>query len=60
MIGEPSGRTVLLVDDDDTFRRVLQSELSRRGYDVTVAATGREAVDRTTFRFDLCLGGTLT
>lgn len=45
MIGEPSGRTVLLVDDDDTFRRVLQSELSRRGYDVTVAATGREAVD---------------
>ena len=37
-------RRILLVDDDETFRHVLGSELSRRGYAVTVAPTGRDAV----------------
>ena len=37
---------VLLVDDDATFRRVMGTELVRRGYDVEVLATGREAMDR--------------
>ncbi|MHC5009369.1 MAG: sigma-54-dependent transcriptional regulator [Planctomycetota bacterium] len=35
---------VLLVDDDDTFRQVLSQELSRRGHDVSTAATGRAAL----------------
>ena len=35
---------VLLVDDDDTFRRVMASELTRRGYSVVAVGTGREAV----------------
>jgi len=38
-------RRVLLVDDDDTFRRVMASELSRRGYSVTTAASGRNALE---------------
>jgi DNA-binding NtrC family response regulator len=35
---------VLLVDDDDTFRSVMSGELSRRGYAVAAAATGRDAL----------------
>ncbi len=35
---------VLLVDDDETFRKVMSAELSRRGYLVTTAGTGQEAL----------------
>lgn len=35
---------VLLADDDDAFRRVMASELTRRGYGVVAAASGREAL----------------
>lgn len=45
MIENAVARRVLLVDDDDTFRHVLGSELSRRGHQVSVAATGQEALD---------------
>ena len=37
---------VLLVDDDDAFRRVMASELTRRGYGVVAVASGREALDQ--------------
>lgn len=37
---------VLLVDDDDTFRRVMASELSRRGYTVAAVGSGREALEQ--------------
>ena len=37
---------VLLVDDDDAFRRVMTSELTRRGYGVVTAASGREALNQ--------------
>ena len=40
---------VLLVDDDDTFRRVMAAELARRGYTVSSAATGREALERAAY-----------
>ncbi|MBI2931529.1 MAG: sigma-54-dependent Fis family transcriptional regulator [Planctomycetes bacterium] len=36
---------VLLVDDDDTFRHAMASELSRRGYAVSTAGTGQAALD---------------
>ncbi len=39
---------VLVVDDDDTFRRVLTSELSRRGFDVVSVASGAAAVEKAT------------
>ncbi len=35
---------VLLVDDDETFRRVMSTELSRRGYLVTTAESGQAAL----------------
>ncbi|NIM02331.1 MAG: response regulator [Acidobacteria bacterium] len=40
----PECRRILLVDDDETFRQVLASELSRRGHEVAVAATGGEGL----------------
>jgi DNA-binding NtrC family response regulator len=40
------GTSVLLVDDDDTFRRVMSSELTRRGYVVVDAASGSEALKK--------------
>ncbi len=36
---------VLLVDDDDTFRRVLSAELAQRGYAVSTAPTGKAALE---------------
>ena len=36
--------TLLLVDDDDAFRRVLARALDRRGYAVSVAATVAAAI----------------
>ncbi|MBD3868638.1 MAG: sigma-54-dependent Fis family transcriptional regulator [Acidobacteria bacterium] len=44
MSGENQKARLLLIDDDDTFRQVMSSELTRRGYTVTVAATGEEAL----------------
>lgn len=37
---------VLLVDDDDTFRRVMAAELARRGYTVAAAGSGAEALEQ--------------
>lgn len=39
-------RSVLVVDDDDTFRSVIARELSARGYSVTAAACAEEAATR--------------
>ncbi len=42
----PSGRTgVLVVDDEVHIRQMLQIALPRQGFDVWLAASGREAVD---------------
>ena len=40
--------SILLVDDDETFRTVMAGELQRLGYSVSNAATGAEAVRRVT------------
>lgn len=37
---------VLLVDDDDAFRRVMSGELTRRGHTVDAAPTGAAALER--------------
>ncbi|HEX6161906.1 MAG TPA: ATP-binding protein [Vicinamibacterales bacterium] len=38
------GETVLIVDDEESVRRVLKSTLERGGYQVVQAANGREAL----------------
>lgn len=45
MTSIPKDIRVLLVDDDPTFRRVMGSELTRRGYGVETCASGREALE---------------
>ncbi|GAA0390772.1 sigma-54 dependent transcriptional regulator [Brevundimonas terrae] len=42
------GKTVLVVDDDPTQRRLIQAVLDREGYAVVHAETGGEAIDRMT------------
>jgi two-component system response regulator AtoC len=37
---------ILVVDDDETQRKMLQKILSREGYDVEVASGGREALEK--------------
>ena len=37
---------ILFADDEETFRQDIVAALSRRGYDVIAAASGREALDR--------------
>jgi PAS domain S-box-containing protein len=46
-----SGRRVLVVDDNETNRRVLSSHLTHAGFDVKLASNGREAL--TTLRASL-------
>ena len=42
---EPSENTLLVVDDEEMNRDVLSRRLERKGYQVVVAAGGREAID---------------
>ena len=48
--------TVLIVEDDDDLRTLLQSVLSREEYDITVAASGEDALRKMSIlSFDLAL-----
>jgi DNA-binding response OmpR family regulator len=50
----PSRSTVLIVEDDDELRTLLQAALSRDEYDVTVAASGEDALRKMSIlSFDL-------
>jgi len=40
--------SVLLVDDDSTFRQVMSNELTRLGYEIAAVGSGEEAVRRIT------------
>jgi type II secretory ATPase GspE/PulE/Tfp pilus assembly ATPase PilB-like protein/CheY-like chemotaxis protein len=42
----PKGACVLLVDDEDSLRKVMRDLLVRDGYDVVEARTGAEALDQ--------------
>jgi DNA-binding NtrC family response regulator len=46
MTGTRKAVRVVLVDDDDEFRRVMSGELARRGYAVSSVASGAAALER--------------
>lgn len=53
-----SGETILLVDDEDTVRRVTSRLLQKLGYEVTTASDGNEALkilEEVEKEFDLIL-----
>ncbi len=52
MTGEQ--RRILVVDDEQTVRDILQRTLERAGYDVITAANGQEALDKMS-QFDVSL-----
>jgi signal transduction histidine kinase/CheY-like chemotaxis protein len=43
---EPRGKSILVVDDDPSIRSLLQQEFTDAGYNVRLAADGREALQR--------------
>ncbi len=45
-VDEPSGYKVLLVDDEDQFRRVVTDLLSREGFEIIEARDGAEALEK--------------
>jgi two-component system cell cycle sensor histidine kinase/response regulator CckA len=53
--GKPSGRTVLLVEDESGIRLALVRALSREGYDAIAAANGAEAMRLLSDRTDIDL-----
>lgn len=44
MSGNRKAARVMLVDDDDDFRRIMSNELARRGYAVSAVASGAAAL----------------
>jgi len=44
-LAEGAGESILLVEDEETVRLVLERSLSRRGYRVVEASNGRQALD---------------
>ena len=43
--------SILIVDDDESIRRSLTLVLRKKGYETDVAASGREAIEKTQGRF---------
>src|SRR5262245_44130730 len=44
--GPMAGERLLLVDDEDNLRIMLEAALRHNGYDIVPASTGREALDK--------------
>src|SRR5207253_1368066 len=45
-MAEGSARTVMVVDDDDDLRETITARLVSRGFSVTQAANGQEALEQ--------------
>ena len=57
MKGMPPKSNILVVDDDESMRYMLQTKLFQSGYNVTLAASGSHAIQifQTNKKFDLVL-----
>lgn len=44
--GKPSEKTILVVDDDDSVRDLLEFIVKKEGFKVEKAADGKEAIDK--------------
>jgi len=57
MKGMPPKPNILVVDDDESMRFMLQTKLFQSGYNVTLAASGSHAIQifQTNKKFDLVL-----
>ena len=56
MISERHGARILIADDEPAIRRAVQTNLTRHGFQIGTAETGREALERAvSFRPDLVL-----
>lgn len=44
-------KRILVVDDDEEVRKTLLSYLTLKGYDVDIAKTGHEAIEKSEKRF---------
>ena len=57
MTGVPPKPHILVVDDDESMRFMLQTKLFQCGYNVTLAASGSHAIQilQTTKKFDLMI-----
>lgn len=42
---------ILIVDDDESIRKILSTILKEEGYDVDTAENGKEAIDKSTAKF---------
>ena len=40
------GGTILVIDDEEIMREILQTLLGREGYDVKLASSGAEGLDK--------------
>jgi CheY-like chemotaxis protein len=45
-MGDPRGKTVLVVDDEEDIREFLSTVLREAGFDVVAAADGQEALQQ--------------
>ncbi len=43
---EPGGARILVIDDEDSVRKILYQMLKANGYEVTVASSGEEGIER--------------
>ncbi len=48
-------RTILVADDEERFRKLLEASLAQKGHRVVTAASGREAIDKLDDGIDLVL-----
>lgn len=56
MLGKKLMAHIIVIDDEDHIRHLYKEELTDNGYEVTLAGSAQEALDRIkSFKFDLAI-----